>query len=289
MNRPPKRLPPPPALFPITDPVNGPLDMLPVTEDPTGRGERAWDLMSRLPITEGEHAGKRIGENAPPWMPRLVKLIFGHVDQGGHRMLREVFVNIAKKNGKTSAAAALALTFLLLDEAPREQVLFVAATLDQAHIAFNSMAAMIQTDPWLGERFRVIQHRNTIEVLCDPLNRDRRGRRAGLPGRTESFSDHIRRAAFAGGNPEGHEVGESGPKRLRRSARAADLVHLHCAIGAERGHIRINQGKGAPGYRWRGSRSAFLWVALRMSEGAGPAGARELALDQPQPGLHDRS
>ena len=143
--------------------MNGPLDMLPATEDPTGRGERAWDIMARLPITEGEHAGKRIGENAPPWMPRLVKLIFGHVDQGGHRMLREVFVNIAKKNGKTSAAAALALTFLLLDEAPREQVLFVAATLDQAHIAFNSMAAMIEIDPWLGERFRVIQHRNTIE------------------------------------------------------------------------------------------------------------------------------
>ena len=92
--------------------MNGPLDTLPATEDPTGRGERALGHHGQVADHRGrEHAGKRIGENAPPWMPRLVKLIFGHVDQGGHRMLREVFVNIAKKNGKTSAAAALALTF----------------------------------------------------------------------------------------------------------------------------------------------------------------------------------
>ena len=40
----------------------GALDMLPVVPDPTGRGERAWNILRRLPITEGEHAGKRIGD-----------------------------------------------------------------------------------------------------------------------------------------------------------------------------------------------------------------------------------
>jgi hypothetical protein len=56
----------PPALFPVTGPVHGPIDMIPATRDLTGRGAAAWEIMSRLPITEGEHAGKLIGENSPP-------------------------------------------------------------------------------------------------------------------------------------------------------------------------------------------------------------------------------
>ena len=74
--------------------------MLPVVPDPTGRGARAWKILRRLPITEGTHAGKRIGENAPPWMPRFTKLIFGHTDQAGLRVLREVFATIGKKSAR---------------------------------------------------------------------------------------------------------------------------------------------------------------------------------------------
>ena len=118
--------------------------------------------MSRLPITEGEHAGKLIGENAPPWQPRLTKLIFGHVDAQGRRMLREVFVNMAKKGGKTAFAAALALTKLLCDEEQREQVVCLAATREQARIAYDSMTAMIRADSGLGQRFEVIDYRGIL-------------------------------------------------------------------------------------------------------------------------------
>ena len=153
----------PSPLFPIAGPIRGPLDMLPVVPDPTGRGARAWSIMSRLPITEGEHAGKLIGENAPPWQERLTRLLFGHVDAQGRRIIREAFACISKKNGKTSYAAALALTKLLLDEERREQVTCIAATRQQAHIAFDAMAAMIRVDEELGRRFHIVEHRHVIE------------------------------------------------------------------------------------------------------------------------------
>lgn len=153
----------PAALFPLVAQPKTALDFIPVVPDPTGRGARAWEIMSRLPLTEGEHAGKLIGQNAPPWQPRLTKLIFGHVDAQGRRMLREVFVNMGKKGGKTAFAAALALTKMLLDEERREQIICLAATKEQARIAFDSMTAMIHADSILGRRFEIVDYRNIIK------------------------------------------------------------------------------------------------------------------------------
>src|SRR5882724_2329940 len=97
-----KSYPTPQPLFPLAVAPSCALDMLPVVSDPTGRGGRAWEILRRLPITEGEHAGKLIGENAPPWMPRLTISIFGHTDEVGLRVIREVFASIGKKSAKTA-------------------------------------------------------------------------------------------------------------------------------------------------------------------------------------------
>ena len=158
-----KPLPPAPPLFPFArDPLTA-LDMIPEITDVTGRGERAWAILSRLPITEGHYAGKRIGEHSPPWQRRLTRLIFGHTSELGLRVLREIFVCMSKKNGKSSFAAALALTKLLLEEEQREQVVLLAATRTQSHIIFDAVASMIRADSMLTERFQVIEHRHTIK------------------------------------------------------------------------------------------------------------------------------
>ncbi len=154
--------PPPAPLFPLAVEPQTSLDMIPTTADPTGRGARAWSILSRLPITEGEFAGRRIGENAPPWQERLTRLIFGHTDARGLRMIREAFVSMAKKNAKTAYGAAVALTKLLLDEEQREQVLFLAENRLQSRIAFESMAAMVRADDALAERFEVVDGRHLI-------------------------------------------------------------------------------------------------------------------------------
>lgn len=154
--------PAPAPLFPFPVEPHTALDMIPETLDPTGRGARAWSILLRLPITEGEHAGLRVGANAPPWMPRLTRLLFGHTNERGFRLIREAFVCMAKKNAKTAYGAALALTKLLLDEEQREQVLFLADNRLQARIAFEAMAAMIRADDVLSERFEIVDGRHFV-------------------------------------------------------------------------------------------------------------------------------
>jgi len=157
-----RRYPAPAALFPLTGAPACALDMIPETRDPTGRGEKAWAILRRLPITEGEHAGKRIGDNAPPWMPRLTRLIFGHTDEAGRRVLREAFVAVGKKSAKTAYASAIGMTSILLEEEQRAYVAMLAENRPQARIAFENMVAMVRADEELGERFEIVDHRHTL-------------------------------------------------------------------------------------------------------------------------------
>jgi phage terminase large subunit-like protein len=72
-------------------------------------------------------------------------------------------VHESKKNGKSSFAAALALTKLLLNEERREHVVCLAANRQQAHIAYDAMAAMVRADAALLERFEIVEHRHVIK------------------------------------------------------------------------------------------------------------------------------
>ncbi len=154
--------PAPPALFPFLTAPSSPIDMIPTVRDPTGRGSRAWEILSRLTITEGESAGQPIGQNPPPWQPLFTRLVFGHTDQAGRRVLREIFVSIGKKNGKTTFASAIALTKLLLEEEQRDYVVLLAANRPQARISFDTMVSMIRADAELARRFEIVDHRHTI-------------------------------------------------------------------------------------------------------------------------------
>jgi len=160
--RPMTSYPSPAVLYPLPAAPSCALDMLPIVADPTGRGARAWEILKRLPITEGEHAGKRIVDNAPEWMRRLTILIFGHTDEAGRRVLREVFCSIGKKSAKTAFAAAVAMTWLLLEEEQRADVVLLAENRAQARIAFDGMVAMLRADPVLALRFEIVDHRHTL-------------------------------------------------------------------------------------------------------------------------------
>ena len=92
----------------------------------------------------------------------FTKLIFGHTDQGGFRVLREVFASIGKKSAKTAFAAAVAMTKLLLEEEQRDYVVLLAENRPQARIAFDSMVAMLRADEELARRFEIVDHRHTL-------------------------------------------------------------------------------------------------------------------------------
>ena len=84
------------------------------------------------------------------WQKALVSLIFGIVDETGARQFREIFVVIARKNGKTLLAAAIAAYCTFLDGEYGGRIYFTAPKLEQAALCFEAYHQMIRQEPELN-------------------------------------------------------------------------------------------------------------------------------------------
>lgn len=81
------------------------------------------------------------------WQKAFVSAIFGIVDESGHRQFREVFLVVARKNGKSALATAIANYEFRVDGGYGAKIYCVAPKLDQADIIYNNLWHMIQLDP----------------------------------------------------------------------------------------------------------------------------------------------
>ena len=98
---------------------------------------------------KGELAGQLI--KLAPWEREIVRGIFGWIRLDGTRLFREVYIEVPKKNGKSTFGAALADTILLTDGEPGAEIYSVAAETEQANIIFGVAKDMIRQDPELAE------------------------------------------------------------------------------------------------------------------------------------------
>ena len=96
---------------------------------------------------EGELAPQRI--NLELWQKALISTIFGIVGKDGTRQFREVFFVVARKNGKTLLAAAIAEYMTFLDGEYGGRVYFAAPKLEQANLCFEAYHQMILQEPEL--------------------------------------------------------------------------------------------------------------------------------------------
>ena len=83
------------------------------------------------------------------WQKALVSVIFGIVDETGARQFREVFFVVARKNGKTLLAAAIAEYCTFLDGEYGGRIYFAAPKLEQAALCFDAYYQMIRQEPEL--------------------------------------------------------------------------------------------------------------------------------------------
>lgn len=81
------------------------------------------------------------------WQKALVSAIFGIVDRSGNRQFREVLLVVARKNGKSLLAAAIADYMFRIEGGFGARVYCLAPKLEQADIIYNDVWAMIQLDP----------------------------------------------------------------------------------------------------------------------------------------------
>lgn len=97
---------------------------------------------------EGELAPQKI--RLELWQKAFLSVVFGVLDDSGHRQFREVVLIVARKNGKTLFAAAIANYCLFLDGEYGGRIYFAAPKLEQANLCYEAFLQMIYHEPTLN-------------------------------------------------------------------------------------------------------------------------------------------
>ena len=95
------------------------------------------------------------------WQKAMISVIFGIVDDNGNRQFREVLLVVARKNGKSLLAAAIANYIFRMEGGYGTRVYCLAPKLEQADIIYNNLWAMIQLDPEWKELKAKSQEKDT--------------------------------------------------------------------------------------------------------------------------------
>ena len=103
--------------------------------------------------TKGQWAGQPLTPMG--WQREgILEPVFGWIRPDGFRRVRRSFVEIPKKNGKSSFAAGLALYMLVADGEPGPEVYAVAYGRQQARIVFDDLVRMVRGAPALSRILR---------------------------------------------------------------------------------------------------------------------------------------
>ena len=119
-----------------------------------------------------------------PWQVFVVGNIFGWEDHDGIRRFTDAYIEISKKNGKSTLAAAIGLYMTVADGEVGAEVYAAAANYDQAKIVWEDAKQMVLFNPELQAHFGVATTQYEIRVGDDnskfkPLATDKDGSKDG--------------------------------------------------------------------------------------------------------------
>ncbi|WP_301100278.1 terminase large subunit [Propionivibrio sp.] len=179
--------------------------------------------------TEAEWYGKPF--ILSPWQEIIVRTAFGWKRADGTRLIRQVYIEIPRKNGKTEFAAGLALLIMLGDSEFGGQGYAMACDEQQARIVFNKAGTMVGLSPALAKEIEVFK----TSIFCATLQ-------AGfLPLSSKAATKHGFSPSFAVAD-ELHEWPDG---------ELHDVVHK--GTGARRQPLEIlitTSGEPGIGYGW---------------------------------------
>jgi len=134
--------------------------MAPDSRYDSARADFAVAFIESLRHTKGEWYGRPFV--LLPWQRELIQTVFGVIRPDGHRQFRSCYVEIAKKNGKTALAAAVALLLLVADDEPGAEIYSCAADRAQAALVYRDAASMVGQSPALAKRLKILESTKRI-------------------------------------------------------------------------------------------------------------------------------
>lgn len=92
------------------------------------------------------------------WQKKIIIDIFGTLKKDGTRQYRTVYIEIPRKNAKTTLMAGIALYLLLYDKEPGAEIYSAAADREQAGLMHEIAKGMVMQDPILESKCKVTRN-----------------------------------------------------------------------------------------------------------------------------------
>ncbi len=125
--------------------------------------KKALDIFTLLKLPDVMDQ-PRMGDVCGDWMLDIVSALFGSFDRKHNkRHIQEYFLLVPKKNSKSTSAAGIMLTAILMNRRPNAEFIFVAPTIEIAGISFRQARGMIRAEDKLLEVFQIRDNIRTIE------------------------------------------------------------------------------------------------------------------------------
>jgi len=98
------------------------------------------------------------------WQKEVIENVYGTVKETGYRQYKYAYLEIPKKNSKTTTIAALAVYHLTCD--PEEgQIYCCAADRGQATLVYKAALSMIEQNPTLTKIFKITDSKKEIKNM----------------------------------------------------------------------------------------------------------------------------
>lgn len=126
------------------------------------QAELALEVFKQLKIVDAP-GSPTFGESCAEWVFDLVRSIFGAYDaENGRRLIVEWFILIPKKNSKSTIAAGIMMTAVILNWRQSAEFSVLAPTVEVANNAYAPARDMVQKDEDLDVLMHVQSHVKTI-------------------------------------------------------------------------------------------------------------------------------
>ena len=127
--------------------------------------EHVCEFVENLPQIKGEWARRREAIKLELWQIFILAVLFGWKRQADNaRRFRIGYIECARKNGKSTLLAAIALYLLTADGEIGAEVYSLATTRDQASIVFGTAKQMALKEPELREAFGLQVNAHNLSV-----------------------------------------------------------------------------------------------------------------------------